>query len=508
MNDHQRPGPGKATVLRPPGQPYDATGDAKAAYRWLWIALGLLVLLALAVIFALPSALVPVEEAVLTSPVPAQAQAQEQAQEQAQASVDTQAASPLPDDNGDRPRNDAHQALQDYLKLRARLELEDAGAWGEPGWSEAATRASAADRYFAQRQFAAAARDYRVALERLRQIDADRPVQLAGAIEQGRLALASDDVDGAIAHFEAALLIEPDHPDATAGILQARKRGASIEQLVLGRSAEAQGDLASARSAYLEATRLDAEYPAARTELQRVTAEIAARDYMAAMTRALGALDAGRSAEADKALAQAERLRPGDPAVRDARARLQAMRAQAALGSLRRQAAAKVRAEDWGAAAGLYRKALGVDPAAGFAGTGLRRAEQRVALHAQFDHYLDKPARIYSAAPLANAKQLLAAASDAPSDEPRLAKKIAALRELVGRAETPMTLTLQSDGATDVVIYRVGRLGRFDTHALQLTPGDYTIVGSRPGYRDVRKVIQLRPGRPPPTLLVRCEEAI
>ncbi len=504
MNDQQRPGPGQASVLRPPGQPYDATGDARSGYRWLWIALGLLVLLALAVIFALPAALVPVEEKLAPSAAPAPAPAPAPVQANAQAP----AASPRPDGDSEPQRDAAHQALQDYLKLRARLELDDAGRWGEPGWSEAATRASAADRQFARRQFAAAARDYQAALQRLQQIEADRPVQLADAIEQGRRALTSDDVDGAIGHFEAALLIAPDDPDATAGIVQARKRGASIEQMARGRSAEAQGDLASARGAYLEATRLDPEYPAARTELQRVTAEIDARDYMAAMTRALGALDAGRTTEADKALAEAERLRPGDPAVRDARARLQAMRAQAALDSLRRQAAAKVRAEDWPAAAGLYRKALAVDPAAGFAGTGLRRAEQRAKLHAQFDHYLDKPARVYSAAPLANAKQLLAAASDAPPQEPRLAKKIAALRELVVGAETPMTVTLQSDGATEVVIYRVGRLGRFDTHALQLTPGDYTIVGSRPGYRDVRKVIQLRPGRPPPMLLVRCEEAI
>jgi tetratricopeptide (TPR) repeat protein len=502
MNDDARPGSGQASVLRPPGQPYDATGDAKVGYRWLWIALGLLVLLALAVIFALPAALDPVQQD------PVQEKALPPPASVALPQAQGPAASPLPDGDSDAQREVAHRALQDYLKLRARLELEGAGSWAEPGWSEAATRASAADRYFARRQFAAAARDYQAALRRLQQIDADRPAQLARAIEQGRLALASDAVDAAVAHFEAALSIAPDDPDAGSGILQARRRGASIEQMVRGRSAEAQGDLASARSAYLEATRLDPEYPAARAGLQRVTAEIDARDYMAAMTRALGALDAGRSTEADKALAEAERLRPGDPAVRDARQRLQAIRTQAALDSLRRQAAERVRAEDWPAAAGLYRKALAVDPAAGFAATGLRRAERRAQLHAQFDHYLDKPVRVYSAAPLANAKQLLAAASEAPPEEPRLAKKIAALRELVVRAETPMTVTLQSDGATDVVIYRVGRLGRFDTHALQLTPGDYTIVGSRPGYRDVRKLIQLRPGRPPPPLLVRCEEAI
>ena len=129
-------------------------------------------------------------------------------------------------------------------------------------------------------------------------------------------------------------------------------------------------------------------------------------------------------------------------------------------------------------------------------------------MHAQFDHYLETPARVYSAVPLANAEQLLAAASEAPADEPRLAKKITALRDLVARAGTPVTVTLNSDGLTSVMVYRIRRLGEFNTKQLELLPGDYTIVGSRPGYRDVRKVIAVRPGVPLQPLLVRCEEVI
>ncbi len=194
--------------------------------------------------------------------------------------------------------------------------------------------------------------------------------------------------------------------------------------------------------------------------------------------------------------------------VRDARQRLQEMRAQARLNSLRRQAAAKVRSEDWQAAIALYRKALAIDPAAGFARDGLRQAEERVRCMRSSITTSMHPARVYSAGPLANAEQLLAAASDAPPAEPRLAKKISALRELVAAASTPVTVTLKSDGATSVVIYRVGRLGQFDTHQLELLPGDYTVVGSRPGYRDVRRVIAVRPGVPPAPLVVRCEEPV
>ena len=446
--------------------------------------MAMLLLLGLAVIFALPKFVAPVHEvSVPAEPIP-------------------------PAGDTDTQRDTAHQALQAYLKLRARLGLENAGAWGEPAWSEAAAAVSAGDRYFAQRQFAAAVREYQAALNRLQQLDANRAVMLAASLEAAASALAANDVATAIAQFEIALTIEPEHPVATRGLAQANSRGAIIEQMNRAQAAESNSDPEAAQAAYRQATQLDADYAPARAALQRVTDQINTRDFNAAMSRALVALDAGQTGAAGKALDEAGRLRPGDSAVRDARQRLSGMRTQAGLNSLRRKAADRVSSEDWQAAVELYRKAQAIDPAAGFASAGLRRAEQRVTLHAQFDHYLDEPARVYSATPLANAEQLLAAASEAPPNEPQLAKKITALRALVTSASTPMTVTLNSDGATSIVVYRVGRLGQFETHQLELLPGDYTIVGSRPGYRDVRRMIAVRPGVPLQPLVVRCEEPI
>jgi hypothetical protein len=59
-----------------------------------------------------------------------------------------------------------------------------------------------------------------------------------------------------------------------------------------------------------------------------------------------------------------------------------------------------------------------------------------------------------------------------------------------------------------VVIYHVGRLGSFIDRQLELPPGTYTAVGSRSGYRDVRRVFKLRPGKSSPTVDIRCEEAV
>ena len=84
--------------------------------------------------------------------------------------------------------------------------------------------------------------------------------------------------------------------------------------------------------------------------------------------------------------------------------------------------------------------------------------------------------------------------------------------EAVDRAITlarqPITVQLSSDRLTDVVVYRVGELGAFEQKTLRLTPGDYTVVGRREGYRDVRKTLRVRPDRGAVSLDIRCTDKI
>ena len=309
MTAEHGPAPGGKTRLRPPGHALESTLDVAPRHRWLWVALALFLLLALAVVFVLPDLFAPRETLAPRS---------------------TSAAS-LPPDDSEAARDRAHQALQAYLQLRARLELEGAAAWGAAGWEAAAAHAGAADRHFSQRRFEAGAREYRAAVQRLQKLEADRGSRLASAMAQGERALAEGDAEAAIAHFDAALRIEADHRGAVRGRDAARRRADSIEAIARGRSAEALGDLASAYRAYERAAQRDPAYAPARTARDRVSAENAQRAFLDAMSRALAALDSGRIAEANAALTEAGRLRPDDPAVRDTRQRLQARQTRACL---------------------------------------------------------------------------------------------------------------------------------------------------------------------------------
>jgi hypothetical protein len=54
----------------------------------------------------------------------------------------------------------------------------------------------------------------------------------------------------------------------------------------------------------------------------------------------------------------------------------------------------------------------------------------------------------------------------------------------------------------------VGPLGRFQDREIALTPGTYTLVGSRPGYKDVRVEVIVDPDSPAPRVHVACQERV
>ena len=473
--------------LHPPGTVAQSSVETVPSYRWIWIALAVAFLLSLLVVLVLPQ-LVSAPTGVTEETVVVESSALVKPNAEARA--------------------DAEQTLQQFLQLQARLELGNAPVWGEPVWSGAIKLAVSGDRMFGERRFADAASTYADALHRLEQLDGEQEQIFTSALEAGLSALEANDSETAQKQLELALAVKPGHELATRGLARAQVRSDVLQRMTDGEVAERNGDLEAAGVDYGDALQLDNDYAPARSSLERVSTRLTDINFRAAMSRMLTAMDKGQLNEAGKALEDAALLKPDDGVVHDARQRLTQARQHSSLAVLRRNAAAKVRDEDWQGAAAVYKKALKIDANAGFARDGLARAEARIKLHQQFDHYLNDPQRLYSAGPLENAQTLLSTAGAAPDSEPRLANKINRLEQQVAVVRVPVQVQLLSDDQTDIVIYRVARLGHFIRHQLELRPGTYTVVGSRPGYRDVRKVFSVLPGQAPPSVDIRCEEPV
>jgi tetratricopeptide (TPR) repeat protein len=251
------------------------------------------------------------------------------------------------------------------------------------------------------------------------------------------------------------------------------------------------------------------EPPAGRTaSAPSPAADPAAAEWARAMSEGLAALDRGALDEAQTAFARAEAARPGASATADARKRVDEARNAEGLAAHRSRAEAAEAREDWKGAIAEYEAALKLDPRVAFALAGRARSLPRVELDEKLESYLRRPERLSADAVGREAERVLAQVEAVEPAGPRLQQQRAALERLLGAARTPVAVPLRSDGATEVVVLRVGTIGTFREKDVPLRPGSYVVLGRRRGYRDTRKTLVVSPGHRPAPLDVRCEEAL
>ncbi|HKY91146.1 MAG TPA: hypothetical protein VJM11_08900, partial [Nevskiaceae bacterium] len=333
------------------------------------------------------------------------------------------------------------------------------------------------------------------------------PQQLAQLLKDGADALARIDKAAAAAAFELALAIEPDNAAAKKGLARVQAYDAVRTKVDAAAVLERADDLPAAAAAYQEALKLDPEDALAREGAGRVQATLADREFRRVLADAVAALDRGDHAGADTQLARARALRANDPGVQQAQARLSEARRTTTIAGLQSRATSQVAAEDWVGAIASYEAALKQDPNLAFAIEGLARARTRADLAKRLQTLIDDPKRLYSAGVKADAEAWLAEAQAVPSPGPVLKKQMTSVAQSLAAAAVPVRVSLRSDNLTDVTVYRIGTLGRFATHDLDLKPGRYTAIGTRAGYRDVRKDFEVMPGTAA-VVEVRCEETI
>jgi tetratricopeptide (TPR) repeat protein len=212
--------------------------------------------------------------------------------------------------------------------------------------------------------------------------------------------------------------------------------------------------------------------------------------------------------EAHQFFTDALKMRPDSLEALDGLAQAdQGMRlGQIALAQVR--ATAFEKRELWDRAIQQYFLALNSDDSLEFAKTGLLRARARADLDAKFEGLFRNPDVLFTDQILRDAGMLLEDARGIDGRGPRLNEQITELDRLVRLASTPIDVELHSDGLTNVTLYRVGSLGSFITHHVQIRPGPYTALGSRSGYRDVRVAFEVLPGNTLSPIEIFCVERI
>lgn len=402
----------------------------------------------------------------------------------------------------------AEQKLADFLKLKKDLDEKGVAEWGGEAYQHLLLLSQAADAALMREEFAAAADGYAHASTAALGLKASMPDVLQDILEQGQQALSTGDGTNAERLFRRALLIEPGHPLALRNLARAKNCGKVVQLIQSATRHEAENSLSSAHFDYQEAVQLDPDSEEARAGLARVAGLIASRQFDELMAGGITALHENDYGRARSLLLKARSIRPDAPEVRDALSQAESALKRIRIDELKTRAAAAERSEDWSGALEAYQSVLSLDGSIQFALRGKERALKRKEMEEQMRSYLVQPGMLETDRSLNRATALLAEARQTEPQGSRFIRLIKELDALVAAARTTVPVIIESDGMTEVAVYKVGKLGRFQSRELALRPGTYTVTGARSGYKDVRHSLSVKAGSTSVRLTVSCNEKI
>lgn len=361
---------------------------------------------------------------------------------------------------------------------------------------------------FDQRDFNTAHAEFSSALKSLQATQQMLPDLYRRAMADGDAALAQCLPPQALAEYNYALALKPDDEAAKVGIERSQVCEQVFAHIDAGAKAGQAGDAGAAEHEYQAALQLDPRSAAARDALARLRGQADDARFSQLLATALEGIRTRRYSAATTALAAAQEMHPDNADVQRLNQQLGEVRTTERLQALKAEAAQDERNEKWQEALDAYRAMLAVDGTLALGLEGARRAQGRLDLDAELTGYVDHPERLSASEVHDAASAALARARELKEHGPRLDGQIARLGDLLGLYQSTVQVALRSDGITDVTIYRVGALGRFGQRSVSLKPGRYTVVGTRLGYHDVRRDIEIVPGEKDVVIDIRCEEQI
>jgi hypothetical protein len=405
-------------------------------------------------------------------------------------------------------KEQADQYLAEFMKLKQNLETKGVSQWGKEIYREMMQFADEADRLLIENDYRTAAENYAAATARAQVLIGQIEPVLKQLLAEGQAALDQQNGDMARQKFSIALMIDPDNRLAQHSLQRAQKIEAVRQLLESGKRHEDAGKIAFAHADYQEALRLDPASKEARQALARIKDQISEAEFQQLMSEGLTALHHNDYQLARTKLLKAKSFRPESQEAIDALSQVDQSIRLARIEIYRQQAADAEQAENWAKALDAYLQVLEIDANIQFAARGKKRAQDRIRIDKRIHFFLQQPAALESDRQLENAIALIAEIEEIKPKGPQLKDRFEKLVRIVDAAQTPVKIIIESDTFTDIAVYRVGKLGRFESRELSLRPGTYTVVGTRDGYQDVRKKIIIKAGQPLVRIPIKCEVKI
>jgi hypothetical protein len=402
----------------------------------------------------------------------------------------------------------AESLLANLLTQQSRLNAQSVASWGGVQWQRYEELSRTGDDALLADEFTTAVVSYTEATALGDELLVRAAETLDGALAAAAAAVAAGNSELAVAQYDIVLGIDPANAAAQAGRTRALRLPEVLALVQRADAERSRGELQAALGSYREALAIDAGWEPARVAISAINGGLQDAEFERVMSLGFNSLAAEDFTAAMENFRAVLALRPGTRAAEDGLTQAEQGAKLDKIALTEARGLAFERRELWDQAIAQYRAVLATDANLLFAQTGLERASARAGLDAKLVNLIDHPTLLFGDRVLADARMLLEQAAAQTEKGPRLEEQVGKLGRFVELAATPIPVRIESDQLTDVTLYRVGALGVFAAKQVELRPGTYTAIGSRDGYRDVRRTFTVLPGRELPPVTVVCVETI
>lgn len=467
---------------------------------WVWLGLSGLSIIALLVIFVLPSIVseyeLPLERRVdIISP-------------QLTEEVAASAISPFEEAQRSLQRKAAQDVLAELLSIQTDLEALEVSRWAQQEYDAALEQASIGDDYYRTQDFLLASDSYEAGRDGLTQLIASVPAVLAQTLIDAEQALNLGDSATALSQYSLALLFEPENEVAQIG----RERAESLDEVntLLSEADDLveSGNLEQARSLYQQVLTLDSYNQLAQDNMQRVSRQITDNEFARIMSVGYSLLESGDAEQAIESFKRAVALGVKQDQALAAITQTENEISNTEISRLRSLITTAESDEQWQSAVDEYDNVLDIDANLLFAMEGRDYAQKRARLDVLLVTALNNPERFSEQSVFEQTLDVYYTGRAIENSGARLNGQLNELQGFLEDSQVPIDIQLLSDNLTDVTLLRIGNLGSFEQTAVSLKPGRYVAVGKRSGYREAREEFTVGFGLTPSSVLVQCEERV
>ncbi|MGH1538351.1 MAG: tetratricopeptide repeat protein [Gammaproteobacteria bacterium] len=485
------------------------SSQALNSKAFLWLVFIILLFFALIVFLFLPNYISEKSES-NTSPQTEKIEiptSTEQVDAAVESTIDEAVATLSPEELN-KLKQDAEELLLKIIEKQDLLESKAIKIWASEEYNIALTLGANGDELFRKKEYQQAIEEYNNAIKVLNDLEKNISPTLNKHLEKGELALTQAEQDTAIFHFTLAKSIEVENVQAINGLQRAQTIKNLYELLDQGGKFEAVNRFSDAQASYLKATELDPLSVEAKKALIRVSNRLSQNEFNRLINQGYTALKVRQFSDARVAFKAAEKLFPNSDKPKQGLASISQVMRSEKLAALTAEAEYFETSQDWDNAVISYQQILTLSPKSLAAQQGIDRNHQRAQALKKLNEYTSDQLRLGSEQVANEAEQLIQDIASLSNPGSKIELAVIELKKLLRLAKQPISLVLQSDNQTDISIFKVGKFGKFKQRDIELKIGKYTIVGSRTGFRDTRKILTVTADMPNKTISIRCDEPI